>query len=83
MVWNVNFPEVTPGELQGIARDVTIANTQMYLDNYIAEPQSDGSLILTGCGIPLAPEAYVPEGSDIDVLRRGFVSIGRIKSAVM
>ena len=41
------------------------------------------ALILTGCGIPLAPEAYVPEGSDIDVLRRGFVSIGRIKCAVM
>ena len=82
-VWNVNFPEVAPGELQGIARDVTIANTQMYLDNYIAQPQPDGSVILTGQGTPLGPDASVPEGSDIDALRRGFISIGRIKSAVM
>ena len=82
-VWNVNFPEVAPGELQGIARDVTIANTQMYLDNYIVQPQPDGSLTITGRGIPLAPEASVPEGSDIDALRRGYISIGRIKSAVM
>ena len=82
-VWNVNFPNVTPGELQGIARDVTIANTQMYRDSYLAQPQNDGSLILTGHGIPLDPEERVPEGSDIDVLRKGFISIGPVKSAVM
>ena len=82
-VWNVNFPEVAPGELRGIARDVTIANMQMYRDSYTAQPQPDGSLILTGHGIPVGPDTPVPEGSDIDALRRGFISIGWIKSAVV
>ena len=82
-VWNVNFPEVTPGELRGIARDVTIANMQMYRDSYTAQPQPDGSIILTGHGIPMGPGDCAPEGSDIDALRRGFISIGWIKSAVM
>ena len=55
----------------------------MYNENYAEEVQPDGSVILTGQGTPLGPDASVPEGSDIDALRRGFISIGWIKSAVM
>ena len=82
-VWNVNFPEVTPGALRGIARDVSIANVQMYNEDYAEEVQADGSVILTGQSAPLGPDAEVPEGSDIDALRNGHISIGWIKSAVM
>lgn len=82
-VWNVNFPQVVPEDLQGIQWDVSIANLQMYNENYAEEVQPDGSVILTGQGTPLGPDASVPEGSDIDALRRGFISIGWIKSAVM
>ena len=82
-VWTVNFPEVTPGALRGIARDVSIANVQMYNEDYAEEVQADGSVILTGQGAPLGPDAEVPEGSDIDALRNGHISIGWIKSAVM
>ena len=82
-VWNVNFPDVAPEAISGIVWDTSIANAQMYRDSYLAEPQPDGSIIYTGRGIPLSPEAEVPAHSDIDVLRRGYISIGPVKSAVM
>lgn len=82
-VWNVNFPQVAPDQLQGIARDVSIAQLQMYNEDYAEEIHPDGSVTLTGQGTSLSPETPVPMGSDIDVLRRGFISIGWVKSAVM
>lgn len=82
-IWNVNFPAVTSEQLRGIAWDATLANRQMYCEVYDVAPQEDGSTILHSHGEPLSPDVPVPENSDIDYLRRGYISVGTIKSPVV
>lgn len=82
-VWNVNFPAVAPGALKGILRDRTIAPLQFYSENYIESKLPDGSVTLTGQGSPLGEDAIVPEGTDVEAVLKGYIAIGKVKSAVL
>ena len=82
-VWNVNFPAVAPDELKGILRDRTIAPMQFYSESYLEKKLPDGSVALTGQGKPLQPGDKVPAGTDIEAVLNGYISIGKVKSAVL
>ncbi len=82
-VWNVNFPAVDPSALKGILRDRTVAPIQFYREKYTPEKLADGSVILHGQGEALAEDAPVPTGTDVEALLRGYISVGKVKSAVM
>lgn len=82
-VWNVNFPSVEPGSLKGILYNRTIAPMQFYSENYEAQTQPDGSVVLMGRGVPLGEDASAPEGSDVKAVLDGYIAVGKVKSAVM
>ena len=82
-VWNVNFPAVAPGALKGILRDRTIAPLQFYSENYAEQRMPDGSVLLKGQGEPLTDGRKAPAGSDIEAVMDGYISIGKVKSAVL
>lgn len=78
-IWNVNFPAMKNGEPVEILRDRPLAPTSMYIEKYIESIQPDGTVLLTCKGIP-TPNSAIPAGSDAEAVRRGCISIGRIKS---
>ncbi len=82
-VWNVNFPAVAPEKLKGVLRDRTIAPLQFYSEKYIEKKLPDGTVTLTGQGAPLTEESAAPEGSDVEAVLKGYIAIGKVKSAVM
>lgn len=82
-VWNVNFPAVERDQLKGILRDRYIAPVQFYSENYAENRLPDGSVTLTGQGVPLTQKDVVPAGSDIEAVLNGYISIGKVKSMVL
>ena len=82
-VWNVNFPAVERDRLKGILRDRYIAPIQFYSENYVEEKLPDGTVTLTGQGEPLASADAAPEGSDVEAVLKGYISIGKVKSMVL
>lgn len=82
-VWNVNFPGVEPGELKGILRDRQIAPMQFYSEDYVRIPNEDGSVSLKPMGNPMNADSIVPEGTDVEAVLHGYISIGKVKSVVM
>ena len=74
---------VEPGSLKGILDDRTIAPMQFYSENYEAQTQPDGSVVLMGRGVPLGEDASAPEGSDVKAVLDGYIAVGKVKSAVM
>lgn len=82
-VWNVNFPAVERDQLKGILRDRYIAPVQFYSENYAENRLPDGSVTLTGQGVPLTQKDVVPAGSDIEAVLSGYISIGKVKSMVL
>lgn len=82
-VWNVNFPSVEPRELKGILRDRKIAPMQFYSENYAQIANGDGSVSLKATGGPLTEEDVTPAGTDAEAVLKGYISIGKVKSAVM
>lgn len=82
-VWNVNFPAVAPGELKGILTDRAIAPMQFYSENYAETRLPDGAVALTGQGSPLTKQDEVPAGTDVEAVLKGYISLGKVKNAVM
>ncbi len=82
-VWNVNFPAVAPDQLKGILRDRTVAPIQFYSENYRETRLPDGAVALTGQGSPLTEQDETPAGTDVEAVLKGYISIGKIKSALM
>lgn len=82
-VWNVNFPAVAPEQPKGILQDRTIAPFQFYREHYTQTNLPDGSVTLSGQGLPLAEGAPVPQGCDVEAILNGYISIGKVKSVVM
>ncbi|MCR5251089.1 MAG: 5'/3'-nucleotidase SurE [Lachnospiraceae bacterium] len=78
-IWNVNIPGCAPSECKGILWDRKPAAVQFYRDNYTAEAAPEGEW-LTVNGIPI--REGVPEGSDIEALLAGYISIGRVQNMV-
>lgn len=82
-VWNVNFPAAAPGEEKGILWERSIAPMQFYSENFAVTPLPDGSVSLRGRGVPMTRAEEAPAGTDIEAVLRGYISIGKVKSAVL
>lgn len=81
MVWNVNFPSMRSG-VKGILRDRTVAPTSMFRETYLETRQPDGTLLLT-CKGAHTPDDQIPEGTDAEAVRKGYISIGKVNCAGM
>ena len=81
-VWNVNLPAMRSGEARGILRNRKVAPVSMFREQYIEEKLPDGTLVLHCKGIP-TPDERFPEGSDAKAVREGYISIGKVRCAVM
>lgn len=82
-VWNVNFPSVDPSDFKGILKDRPVAGVPVYQEKYIPTIHSDGSVSLEISGHPLPVADGVPEGTDVDAVMHGYISIGKVKSVVL
>ena len=81
-IWNVNFPGGGLAGFRGVRREMRVAHTQLYLDNYALEAQPDGSLLMHNRGFP-APADLAPEGTDVHAVLNGYISVGRVRCAVL
>ena len=82
-VWNVNFPDREPGSLRGILENRTIAPMGMYYSDYLRKEIPSGSILLKTVGKPLDPQTHVPEGTDVKALLDGYISVGKVRCAVL
>lgn len=81
-VWNVNFPSMKDGGPKGILRDRQVAPVSMFRETYIETVQPDGTVALQCKGIP-TPNAQIPAGTDAEAVRKGYISVGKVKCAVL
>jgi 5'-nucleotidase len=81
-VWNVNLPAMKEGTAKGVLYDRVVAPTSMYREKYIASVQPDGCAVLTVNGIPTTDE-QIPEQTDARAVRDGYISVGKVKCAVL
>lgn len=81
-VWNVNFPAMRTVGMKGILRERTVAPVSMFREVYVETPQPDGSILLACKGIH-TPDDRIPEGTDAQAVRKGYISIGKVKDAVL
>ena len=79
-VWNVNFPCCGPEEFRGILYDRKPAQTPFFDDVYYRQEREEG-----GWDILLKAKEMTgaEEGSDIQALADGYISIGVIRNKVM
>ena len=66
--------------MKGILRDRRPAQSQYYLDHYEKKENTDGSIELYSAGVPITEGE---EGTDIDAVLKNYISIGRVRSAVL
>lgn len=79
VVWNVNFPALKSRPLMGILRDRPVAPVSMFQESYIETIGPDGQVILTCHGIP-TPDSMVNPGTDVEAVRQGYISIGKVRA---
>lgn len=79
-VWNVNFPSAN---CKGILWERKIAPMQFYSENYMKEQLSQNIVRLTSQGNPMTLDDHAPFGTDIEAVLNGYISIGKVKSAVL
>lgn len=79
-VWNVNFPCCSPEEFRGILYDRKPAQTPFFDDVYYRQEREEG-----GWDILLKAKEVTgaEEGSDIQALADGYISVGVIRNKVM
>lgn len=80
-VWNVNFPAMRSVGWKDILRERTVAPVSLFREKYVEMRQPDGTVMLACQGIP-TPDTMIPEGTDAEAVRKGYISIGRVKCAV-
>lgn len=78
-VWNVNFPAMKSRPLMGILRDRIPAPVSMFKEKYMESIRPDGSVLLDCRGTP-TPDAEIPAGTDAEAVRKGYISIGKVRS---
>ena len=81
-IWNVNFPSVSLPECRGVLYDRTVAPIQLYRDLYHREDQPGGVFTLQNISMP-ATAGDAPEDSDVRAVLGGYVSVGRLRCAVL
>lgn len=81
-MWSINFPGCPLDGYKGILRDRKVANLHPYKDNLVEARYEDGrrTYSLRDCIIDV-DEA--PEGSDIEALLNGYISIGKVYNAML
>ena len=79
MVFNVNYPALKNRPLMGILRDRPLAQVSMFQDSYIKTAGVDGKVVLCCKGTP-TPDSMVAEGTDVDAVRKGYISIGKVRA---
>ncbi len=77
-VWNVNYPAMKTRPFMGILRERRTAPVSMFSEKYVESKQADGTVLLTCQGIP-TPNSAIPEGTDAEAVRKGYISIGRVR----
>ena len=75
--------KMTDKKLKGILRERTVAPLQFYSEDYRKTILPDGAIALTGQGSPLTEGDAVPAGTDVEAVLKGYISIGKVKCAVM
>lgn len=78
-IWNVNFPSCSPEDCKGILWDRKLARHQYYADAYNEKGKTEEGILIQLEGQPVK-EAM--EGSDIEALLNGYVSVGKIRNTV-
>ena len=81
-LYNVNFPNCSPGEVQGILTGRSVAKTSYYIDNYSVTSPGPGILSAKPGAVVVSP-SDVDDGSDIDALFRNYISVGIVKNPVL
>lgn len=77
-VWNVNFPAMNTVGCKGIRWDCPVAPVSLFREKYIPVSDENGIVSLRNQGIP-TPNSQIPEGTDADAVRKGYVAISRVK----
>lgn len=78
MVWNVNFPAMNTVGKKGIRWDCPVAPVSLFREKYIPVSDRDEVVSLRNQGIP-TPNDRIPEGSDADAVRKGYIAVSRVK----
>lgn len=81
-MWNVNFPGCPLTEYKGILRDRTIGRLHPYKDNLVKTVYDDGRVTIAMRDYMIEKEE-APEGSDIEAVLNGYISIGKIYNAML
>lgn len=82
-VWNVNFPAVEPVALKGILRERSVAPVRLFSNDYWERKLPDGTVDLIIKGTPLTAADGIPEGTDVEAVLKGYISIGTVRCAVL
>ena len=81
-IWNVNFPAGSPDEVRGILRDRFPAPLQLYNSVFSTRPHPEGHDMIRQKGVPIGP-GLAPDGSDIAAVLDGYISIGKLRNALL
>ena len=79
VVLNVNFPALKNRPMMGILRDRPVAQVAMYQESYIETIGPNGEVLLNCHGTP-TPDSMVPGGTDVEAVRKGYISIGKVRA---
>lgn len=82
-VWNVNFPGCADAELKGVLRERFVAPVPLFREWYVPSKAADGSVCLEIGGEPVTDPAAAPEGSDLEAVLKGYISIGSVRCVVL
>ena len=78
-IWNVNVPSCEAAECKGILYDRVPAREELYPDGYkCVETAGDSAFIVPHT----APITGSFEGSDLDALLKGYISVGKLKNVI-
>lgn len=80
-IWNINFPKCGKDGFKGIKYDVIPASMQVF-EQDITEYMEDGTIYVSEEG-PMIDLDHYPEGTDMEAVFAGYISIGKLKSQVI
>lgn len=82
-IWNVNFPSVEVSAVKGILWDRPVAPSWLFNTAYEPRRLSPEHMLLDIQGEPLTPICPVPQGTDLDAVFQGYISVSKLKSSVL
>ena len=82
-VWNVNFPAGLEGAPRGVIFNRKVAPVWLYDGKYQETVSFDGKRSLMIYGTPMTNPDDAPEGSDLEAVLSGYISIGTVRCSVL